>query len=70
MNFGEISQGLSSAINGTGDNLQQAMGGDMTNPQEWTKVQQYVAQYANDIGLESALISNYKQIIAGITQKM
>ncbi|WP_185733854.1 EscF/YscF/HrpA family type III secretion system needle major subunit [Burkholderia sp. Bp8986] len=70
MNFNSISQTLSSSISESGNEFQEAMSGDMTDPSTWVHVQKYAAQYANEIGMESALISKFNQLIQSINQKI
>jgi type III secretion apparatus needle protein len=70
MDLNSLGQNLQSAVNQSGEDLQQAMNGDMTNPEAWMKVQKSTAQYTNEIGMQSALISDFKGIFQSIVQKM
>jgi type III secretion apparatus needle protein len=69
MNFTELNSQLVQNANSLGDQLQQSMNGDMTDPENWAQVQKQVGEYTNMINLQSALISDVKTTISNITQK-
>jgi type III secretion apparatus needle protein len=69
MNFTELNSQLVQNADSIGDQLQQSMNGDMTDPENWAQVQKQVGEYMNMVNLQSALISDVKTTISNITQK-
>ena len=68
--WGSIEANMDSAINQTGNEAMTAGNADMTNPANAIQFQQEFAIYNAMLTMKSEVVSDLKQVLMGIAQKI